>query len=260
MAGITAKGRLPSDGIRTAERYVTRTANLAKRCIDVAVSAVSLLVFSPLLVAISVAVRVTSPGHIFFRQARMGRSGVPFKILKFRTMYVNAPDVRNADGSAFSGANDPRVTRVGAFLRRSSLDELPQLFNVFRGAMSLVGPRPDQVDQIQYYTADERRKLEVKPGITGLAQISGRNSIPWAERKRLDLEYVRRQSLALDLRIMVKTLPCWLLRRGIETETASDPAWAVRTESSNSSRTEATGPLPVTDSNKKTDESPSVHF
>lgn len=188
---------------------------LLKRAIDMVVSGVSLLLLLPFLGVISVLVYLSSRGPVLFRQGRLGRNGVPFNILKFRSMVVNAPDLRNEDGSTFNGENDPRVTWIGKLLRSSSLDELPQLINVFAGDMSLVGPRPDQVDQLRYYSEKERQKLTVKPGITGLAQISGRNSIRWETRKQLDLEYVRRQSLALDLQIMVRTVPYVLFRKGV---------------------------------------------
>src|SRR5260221_522157 len=122
-------------------------------------------------------------------------------------MIENAPDYRNADGSTFNGANDSRVTRVGRILRGTSLDELPQLFNILAGAMSLVGPRPDLVDQARFYSGDESRRLLVKPGITGLAQTNGRNAICWAARKQMDLEYVDNHSLLLDLKIIARTIP-----------------------------------------------------
>jgi lipopolysaccharide/colanic/teichoic acid biosynthesis glycosyltransferase len=183
-----------------------------KRLIDILVSAVALLLLSPLLAAVAIAVRVTSAGPVFFRQWRLGRRGVPFSILKFRTMVQNAPDVRNPDGSTFSGLADPRVTSLGRWLRATSLDELPQLWNVLVGEMSLVGPRPDQVDQLRFYTCEERSKLDVRPGMTGLAQISGRNAISWERRKALDREYVARWSLEMDLAILFKTIP-YVLRR-----------------------------------------------
>ncbi len=177
-----------------------------------------LLVLSPVLLACALAVRRSSPGPILFRQRRLGLHGRPFHVLKFRSMIHNAPDLRNADGSAYTGDDDPRVTAVGRFLRKTSLDELPQLFNVLRGDMSLVGPRPDQVDQIRFYTETEKRKLLVKPGITGLAQISGRNNITWERRKALDVEYVKHRSFWLDLAILARTVPYVLLRKDINTD------------------------------------------
>lgn len=185
------------------------------RILDLLLSAIALAILSPVMIACAIAVRVSSPGPVLFRQARMGRGGRPFGFLKFRSMYVNAPDLRNADGSAVCGTADPRVTPVGRFLRETSLDELPQLINVLLGDMALVGPRPDQVDQIRFYTETEKRKLLVKPGITGLAQISGRNEITWEQRKALDVEYVERRSFALDLSLLLRTVPYVLARRGI---------------------------------------------
>lgn len=187
----------------------------AKRATDVAVAAVGLAVLSPLMLLLAAAVRATSPGPALFRQARLGKNGVPFQILKFRTMIVNAPDLRNPDGSAFTGAQDARVTPLGRWLRLSSLDELPQLINVLRGDMSLVGPRPDQPDQLRFYTPEEKARLLVKPGITGLAQLSGRNHIPWIERKQMDLEYVKKRSLLLDFMILLRTIPAVLVARGV---------------------------------------------
>jgi len=185
---------------------------------DLLLASALVLVLSPVLLACALAVRHSSPGPILFRQRRLGLNGRPFYLLKFRSMIHHAPDLRNADGSAYTGDDDPRVTAVGRFLRKTSLDELPQLFNVLRGDMSLVGPRPDQVDQIRFYTEPEKRKLLVKPGITGLAQISGRNNITWERRKALDVEYVNRQSFWLDLAILARTIPYVFLRKDINTD------------------------------------------
>ena len=187
----------------------------AKRAIDIAASGVALVLLSPLFVLVAIAIRIDSSGSVVFRQRRLGRNGAPFTLYKFRTMIVNAPDIRNEDGSTFNSPGDARVTRVGNVLRHTSLDELPQLFNVFTGAMSFVGPRPDQVDQARFYGDAEWRRSVVKPGITGLAQINGRNAIPWSTRTRIDLEYVTRQSLLLDLRILSQTIPYVLGSRDI---------------------------------------------
>ena len=137
---------------------------------DLLIASILLVVLSPILLACALAIRGTSPGPILFRQRRLGIQGRPFHLLKFRSMIHNAPDLRNPDGSAYTGSDDPRVTPVGRFLRKTSLDELPQLLNVLRDDMSLVGPRPDQVDQLRFYTEEEKRKLTVKPGITGVAE------------------------------------------------------------------------------------------
>ncbi|MCS7026097.1 MAG: sugar transferase [Bryobacteraceae bacterium] len=187
----------------------------AKRLMDLVFAAVALILLFPLLAAIALLVWLTSPGPVLFRQARLGLEGRPFQLLKFRTMVHPAPDLRNADGSTYSGRDDPRVTPLGRLLRATSLDELPQLWNVLRGEMSLVGPRPDQVDQLQYYSRADLEKLRVRPGITGLAQISGRNAIPWEVRRRLDCAYASNWNLWLDLKILAKTVPYVILRKGI---------------------------------------------
>lgn len=189
-----------------------------KRVFDFTVTSTALVVLAPIAAACALAVRFSSPGPVLFGQKRLGLHGVSFNLLKFRSMLHNAPDLRNPDGSAYTGDDDPRVTSAGRFLRKTSLDELPQLINVLRGEMSLVGPRPDQADQLRFYTGDEKRKLLVKPGITGLAQISGRNNISWERRKALDIEYVRRQSFWLDLTILAKTVPYVLMRKDINND------------------------------------------
>jgi undecaprenyl phosphate N,N'-diacetylbacillosamine 1-phosphate transferase len=191
-----------------------------KRAFDLILGLPVFVLSLPLMAACALAVRVSSPGPVLFRHHRLGRGGRVFVLYKFRSMYWGAPDLRNSDGSAFAGVADSRVTPAGSFLRRASLDELPQLFNVLRGDMSLVGPRPDLPDQMRFYTPEERGKLEVKPGLTGLAQIRGRNSIPWSERKRFDLEYVNRRSLWLDLQILVRTVPYVVLHRDVYTSGA----------------------------------------
>jgi lipopolysaccharide/colanic/teichoic acid biosynthesis glycosyltransferase len=145
---------------------------MMKRMLDIVVSVAALIVFAPLTVACAVVVKLSSAGPVLFSQWRLGRNGKPFRIWKFRSMYHRSAHYRNPDGSAYTGADDPRVTSAGRFLRATSLDELPQLWNVLRGEMSLVGPRPDQVDQHCLYSEEERRKLLVKPGLTGLALYS----------------------------------------------------------------------------------------
>jgi lipopolysaccharide/colanic/teichoic acid biosynthesis glycosyltransferase len=185
---------------------------------DLLIAAVLLLILSPVLALIALAVRRSSSGPVLFRQRRLGRHARPFTVLKFRSMFHDAPDIRNRDGSAYTSDDDRRVTPVGRVLRKTSLDELPQLFNVLRGEMSLVGPRPDQADQIRFYTDAEKRKLDVRPGITGLAQIGGRNNISWERRKALDVEYVARQSFWLDLSILARSIPYVLLRKDIHTD------------------------------------------
>jgi lipopolysaccharide/colanic/teichoic acid biosynthesis glycosyltransferase len=180
-----------------------------KRALDVVLAATGLVVGSPVLLAAMAAIRIESPGHPIYRQRRVGRGGQQFDLYKLRTMVHGAEHV--GAGMAVN-EGDPRITRVGAFLRRTSLDELPNLVNVLRGEMSIVGPRPTIPVQVQQYTERQRGRLAVKPGITGWAQINGRASLPWSERIELDLWYVEHWSLALDLRILGRTLS--LLARG----------------------------------------------
>ena len=175
---------------------------MIRRAVDVVVSAVALGLSSPLLLAAMLAIRLESPGPVIYRQRRAGRWGRPFDVLKLRTMVDGAEHV--GAGLAVN-ANDSRITRVGAFLRRSSLDELPNLLNVLRGEMTLIGPRPTLPAQVDQYTERQRGRLAVKPGITGWAQVNGRASLPWSERIELDLYYVEHRSLSLDLRILLRT-------------------------------------------------------
>lgn len=186
-----------------------------KRFIDLFCALLALLVFGPLMLIFALLIKIFDPGPVFFRQSRLGKDAKPFRIFKFRSMKVNAPDIRNADGSAFSGDNDPRVTPLGRFIRKYSIDELPQFLNVLFGDMSMVGPRPDQENQLQYYTEAEKEKLTVQPGITGLAQISGRNTISWEERKKLDVKYAQTWTNFGDIVIMLKTIPYVLFGKDV---------------------------------------------
>jgi lipopolysaccharide/colanic/teichoic acid biosynthesis glycosyltransferase len=185
----------------------------AKRAVDVAGASVLLVALAPVMAVIAVAVRATSPGEALFRQARIGKDGRPFTILKFRTMVKDAP--RSSLGT-YCYADDPRITRVGRLLRATSLDELPQLVNVLRGDMSFVGPRPDLPHHVERYTPEQRRRLAMRPGITGWAQVNGRNSIPWERRIELDNEYVSRWWLGLDAIVVARTVVVLLSRRGVQ--------------------------------------------
>lgn len=193
-----------------------------KRAIDVMVAGTALVLLSPLLLVVALAVRLTSRGPALFRQQRTGCGGRVFTLYKFRTMSVGAPDVRNPDGSAYSASDDPRVTRLGHFLRDTSLDELPQFLNVLKGDMSLVGPRPELPDQMRFYCDNDKRRLCVRPGLTGLAQVRGRNGIPWERRRQLDVEYVDHRSLALDVSILLQTVSLVLRKQGINTNTGKE--------------------------------------
>ena len=176
---------------------------MLRRLLDIAVSALALALAAPVLAVAALAIRLESPGALIFRQRRVGRGGEPFDVLKLRTMVQDAEHI--GAGLAID-AGDPRVTRVGAILRRTSLDELPNLLNVLSGEMSLIGPRPTLPVQVEQYTPRQRGRLRIKPGITGWAQVNGRASLPWAERIELDLYYIEHRSLALDLRILARTV------------------------------------------------------
>jgi lipopolysaccharide/colanic/teichoic acid biosynthesis glycosyltransferase len=175
---------------------------MIRRLFDILASAAALSLSSPVLLAAIVAIKLESRGPAIYRQRRSGLRGAPFEMLKLRTMVDGAEHV--GAGLAVN-AGDSRITRVGALLRRSSLDELPNLVNVLRGEMSLIGPRPTLPAQVAQYTARQRERLAVKPGITGWAQVNGRASLPWSERIELDLYYVEHRSLALDLQILLRT-------------------------------------------------------
>ncbi|MDB4891918.1 MAG: UDP-galactose phosphate transferase [Gemmatimonadetes bacterium] len=175
-----------------------------KRAIDMVVSALGLLVLSPVLAVIAVAIVVESGTPVFFIDTRLGKDRRTFKIYKFRTMFVGSDARFNSDGSMRVDSKDDRVTRVGRVLR-TGLDELPQLWNVLRGEMSLIGPRPDPVWALEKYQPGDEVKLQVRPGIAGLAQVMGRTSIPWHERLEIDRIYVRTSTLRMDMRIAYLT-------------------------------------------------------
>lgn len=200
--------------LRSAQ--LSHGARWVKRCLDLAVALGALIPLSPVLLAIAVAVRLDSKGPIFFRQERLGSNGRPFRIWKFRTMVPDAEAKRlqmghlnemEGSGPLFKMKNDPRVTRVGRFLRKSSLDELPQLFNVVTGEMSLVGPRPFVTHEAVQIGGWGRKRLDIKPGITGLWQVRGRNDVPFEEMVRLDYMYVTNWSVWWDIRLILQTIP-----------------------------------------------------
>jgi lipopolysaccharide/colanic/teichoic acid biosynthesis glycosyltransferase len=183
-----------------------------RRAFDVLVAGAVLLVTAPLLLAAMIAIRLESPGHPIYRQRRVGRDGAPFDVLKLRTMVSGAE--RMGAGLAVDDG-DTRITRVGALLRRTSLDELPNLINVLRGEMSIIGPRPTVPVQVAQYSERQRGRLAVKPGITGWAQVNGRASLPWPERIELDLWYVEHRSSALDLKILWRTVHMLVTGHGL---------------------------------------------
>ena len=185
---------------------------MTKRALDLAFAMTGTILSAPVIALLAVAIRIESRGHPIYRQLRAGQDGLAFSIYKLRTM------VRGAE---FTGAGlaiqagDDRITRVGAFLRRYSLDELPNLWNVLRGEMSIVGPRPTVPVQVEQYTERQRGRLAVKPGITGWAQVNGRASVPWSERIELDLWYVEHRTLWLDLKILARTVAMVLTGQGL---------------------------------------------
>jgi lipopolysaccharide/colanic/teichoic acid biosynthesis glycosyltransferase len=183
-----------------------------KNILDQVVGWLAFLTLSPLLWTLAALIRLDSPGPAFFRQVRIGRGGKPFVAIKFRSMVDKATTMGLGLNVA---ADDDRITRVGHFLRNTSLDELPQLYHVLTGDMSLVGPRPTLPYQVAAYDDFQRRRLLVKPGITGWAQVNGRNSIPWEERIRLDIWYVDHWSLSLDLAILLRTIKVWANQEGL---------------------------------------------
>jgi len=174
----------------------------ASRALDLVVASLGLALTSPLLVVAALLIKLESRWPVFYRQRRVGRGGVPFELWKLRTM---VPGAEAMGAGIYVVEGDPRITRAGRLLRRFSLDELPNLVNVLKGEMAVVGPRPTVQEQVDRYTERQRRRLEVKPGITGWAQVNGRTSLPWPDRIELDVWYVEHRSLALDLRILAKT-------------------------------------------------------
>lgn len=180
-----------------------------KRLVDICVSAAALIVTAPLQLGTAVLVLKALGRPVLFRQQRPGKDGQLFELVKFRTMLLPAPD---------QVTDEERMTKTGAFLRSTSLDELPTLFNVLRGDMSLVGPRPLLPEYLSMYTEEQARRHEVRPGVTGLAQISGRNALSWNDRFKLDVEYVDKRSIKLDFQILVRTFKSVLTREGINQE------------------------------------------
>jgi lipopolysaccharide/colanic/teichoic acid biosynthesis glycosyltransferase len=228
MSTCTDVGVQPLAAKRTTSEAVTglrvepaqRNAAL-HRIWDAAASLILLVLALPFLLLIAVAVGTTSSGGVLYRQVRVGQHGREFVLLKFRSMFDGVHERRaelaalnEGNGLLFKIRRDPRVTPVGRFLRRFSLDELPQLLNVFRGDMSLVGPRPALPEEVALYGAEERQRLLTKPGITGLWQVSGRSDLPWDDSVRLDLQYVHTTSFLLDVKILLRTVLAVVHGRG----------------------------------------------
>ncbi|MDD1650144.1 MAG: sugar transferase [Methylococcaceae bacterium] len=201
---------------------VVRGTYLLKRLIDIVSSTILLAILAPLFAGVALAIRRDSPGPIFFKQIRVGRWGTLFPMWKFRSMYIDAEQRKQAlmkenemsGGVIFKMKSDPRITRVGKFIRKASIDELPQLWNVLCGDMSLVGPRPPLPFEVNQYSLSDRRRLDVVPGITCIWQVSGRSDIPFDQQVQLDVEYIESQSIWLDIKLLLMTVPAVLLGRG----------------------------------------------
>jgi len=214
--------RIGTDGfIHYQPGFARPWSERVKRAMDAAGAAAGLLLLSPLFLLIAALIKVTSPGPVFFGQLRVGRNGRMFRMLKFRSMVVDAEKVQRElldsneqEGPVFKIRSDPRITRVGAFIRRHSIDELPQLWNVLVGDMSIVGPRPPILREVQQYQPWQRRRLSVRPGLTCFWQVSGRNEIGFDEWMKLDLKYVDQWSVGTDLRLILRTIPVVLTGSG----------------------------------------------
>jgi undecaprenyl phosphate N,N'-diacetylbacillosamine 1-phosphate transferase len=186
-----------------------------KRIIDILLVLVALPFWFIILAVVGPLIYFQDKGSIFYNAPRLGKDGRIFKMYKFRSMKMNAPDLRNEDGSTFNAEDDPRLTRIGKFIRKTSLDETPQLFNILKGDMSIIGPRPDLPEHFAQYKGNEVRKLEIRPGVTGYNQAYYRNNIPWKERIQKDIYYIDHISMTLDLKIFFKTCISVLKRDAI---------------------------------------------
>jgi len=201
---------------------VVQSAYLAKRLLDIVASAILLVLLSPLFLAVAIAIRLEDPGPILFKQKRVGRWGTLFTMWKFRSMFTDAEERKRElmaqnemeGGVLFKMKDDPRITKVGRIIRKTSIDELPQLWNVFKGEMSLVGPRPPVTQEVDQYSLSDRRRLEVIPGITCIWQVSGRSDIPFDQQVELDVQYIESQSFWNDIKILLKTVPALLFGTG----------------------------------------------
>ena len=189
-----------------------------KRIWDIAIGLIALPFVLLIIAVLAPLIKLEDGGPVFYNAPRVGKDGVDFKMYKLRSMRVNAPDLIMEDGSTYNGADDPRMTKICAFMRKTSLDEMPQFFNVLLGDMSVVGPRPDLRRETELYEGDEGLKLTVKPGITGYAAVYGRNSLPWHDRLKMDVEYVRTLSFPLDVKIFFKTFSTVFKQEGVFVE------------------------------------------
>ena len=189
-----------------------------KRLLDIVIGVIALVPVCLVILIFGIAIKLEDGGPVFYNAPRVGKDGRDFIMYKLRSMRVNAPDLVMEDGSTYNGADDPRMTKVGALLRKTSLDELPQFLNVLKGDMSVIGPRPDLRRETELYAGEEGLKLTVKPGITGYAAVMGRNSLPWHDRLALDVYYVKHISFALDAKVFFRTFATVFKQEGIYVE------------------------------------------
>ena len=215
-------GRRHNSSRMMAWRVTVRLSYFLKRLFDLVSSCLGLIVLSPFFILLAIAIKLDTPGPVFYVEPRVGKYGHHFRFFKFRSMKVGSDQLRSElqkrnivkDGPLFKDPNDPRVTRVGRVLRKYSFDELPQLLNVVFNDMSMVGPRPPKPDEVASYTADQRKCLNIKPGITGSWQVSGRSDTTFSEKVRLDKEYIQSWSLKQDIIILLKTIPAVFTGKG----------------------------------------------
>ena len=213
--------------VRLLQKELARMyANVFKRVFDIIIALIAMPFLGILLLIVGPMIYFEDKGPILYNAPRVGKNGVEFKMYKLRSMKVNAPDLVMADGSTYNGEDDPRLTKVGSWLRKTSMDEMPQFINVLIGDMSVIGPRPDLKRETELYEGNEGDKLLVRPGITGYAAVYGRNSIPWKERLKLDVYYVEHLSFMLDAKVFFKTFSTIFKQEGIYVEQQSDASEA----------------------------------
>jgi lipopolysaccharide/colanic/teichoic acid biosynthesis glycosyltransferase len=195
-----------------------------KRLIDIITAILALPLWLLILLVVGPIIYIQDRGPIFYNAGRLGKNGKVFKMYKFRSMKMNAPDIRNADGSTYNAEDDPRLTSIGKIIRKTSIDETPQIINILKGDMSVIGPRPDLPEHMNLYEGEESRKLEIRPGVTGYSQAYFRNTIPWKERIINDIYYIDHLSLWIDIKIFFKTVVSVLKREDVyvSSETVED--------------------------------------
>ena len=196
--------------------------NFFKRIFDLVLAIIALPFWLILLAVIGPIIYFQDTGSIFYNAPRLGKDGKIFKMYKFRSMKMNAPDLRNEDGSTFNAEDDPRLTKIGKFIRKTSIDETPQLLNIIKGDMSIIGPRPDLPEHMELYEGNEARKLEIRPGVTGFNQAYFRNTVPWKERIKNDIYYIDHLTMWMDIKVFFKTAVSVLKREDVFVEQKSD--------------------------------------